>query len=148
MNMAWASMASRIRCCGSRSELLWWCSSSPAIFTAMYSRFISLPRVSGVWIFDLVANVQRRAGGDLPGLRVGWIACRDTELMKRLVACREHVTITNNALGEHIALEVLRSAQTYIDRAKHRVTHNPGWTEWRPPRAWADSPGLPRPAKR
>jgi aspartate/methionine/tyrosine aminotransferase len=60
----------------------------------------------------------------LPGLRIGWIACRDTGLMKRLVACREHITITNNTLGEHIALEVLRSAQAYIARARDRVTRN------------------------
>jgi len=60
----------------------------------------------------------------LPGLRIGWIACRDTDLMKRLVACREHITITNNTLGEHIALEVLRSAQAYIARARDRVTRN------------------------
>jgi hypothetical protein len=49
----------------------------------------------------------------LPSLRIDWIACRDTHLMKRLVACREH-----------IALEVLPSARAYLARARDSVTHN------------------------
>ena len=60
----------------------------------------------------------------LPGIRIGWIACRDAELMQRLIACREHITITNNVLGEHIALQVQRSPEPFIARAKARVAEN------------------------
>ncbi len=60
----------------------------------------------------------------LPGLRIGWIATRDTELIARLVAVREHLTITNNTLGEHISLEVLRDPDRYLELARQRVRHN------------------------
>ena len=60
----------------------------------------------------------------LPGIRIGWIACRDAELLQRLIACREHITITNNVLGEHIALQVQRAPEPFIARAKARVAQN------------------------
>jgi aspartate/methionine/tyrosine aminotransferase len=60
----------------------------------------------------------------LPGIRIGWLACRDTELMQRLLAAREHLTITNNVLGEHIALHVQRAPEAFIAQAKVRVAAN------------------------
>jgi aspartate/methionine/tyrosine aminotransferase len=60
----------------------------------------------------------------LPGIRIGWLACRDTELMQRLIACREHITITNNVLGEYIALQVQRAPEPFIARARARVAEN------------------------
>lgn len=60
----------------------------------------------------------------LPGIRIGWIACRDRELVRRLVACREHLTITNNVLGEHIALHVQRAPEPFLARARARVAEN------------------------
>jgi aspartate/methionine/tyrosine aminotransferase len=49
----------------------------------------------------------------LPGIRIGWIATRDADLMHRLLAAREHITITNNVLGEHIALQVQRDPELF-----------------------------------
>lgn len=60
----------------------------------------------------------------LPGIRIGWIACRDRELVQRLIACREHITITNNILGEHIALQVQRDPEPFVARARARVAEN------------------------
>ncbi|GIJ45292.1 aminotransferase [Virgisporangium aliadipatigenens] len=60
----------------------------------------------------------------LPGIRIGWIACRDRELVRRLVACREHITITNNVLGEYIALQVQRDPGPFVARARARVAGN------------------------
>jgi aspartate/methionine/tyrosine aminotransferase len=60
----------------------------------------------------------------LPGIRIGWIACRDRELMQQLLACREHITISNNTLGEHIALRVQSAPEPFIARARARVSEN------------------------
>lgn len=60
----------------------------------------------------------------LPGIRIGWIATRDRDLMHRLLACREHITITNNVLGEQIALRVQRNPAPFIAHAKERVAQN------------------------
>lgn len=60
----------------------------------------------------------------LPGLRIGWIATRDHDLMRQLVACREHLTITNNTLGEHLANRVLRAPEPFLDLARTRSVQN------------------------
>jgi aspartate/methionine/tyrosine aminotransferase len=60
----------------------------------------------------------------LPGLRVGWVATQDREVIRRLVACREHITITNNAFGEFAALEVLRAPEPFLDQARQRLAGN------------------------
>ena len=60
----------------------------------------------------------------LPGIRIGWLATRDTDLMQRLIAAREHITITNNVLGEYIALQVQRGAAPFVARARARVAEN------------------------
>ena len=60
----------------------------------------------------------------LPGIRIGWIATRDADLMHRLLAAREHITITNNVLGEYIALQVQRDSELFLARARARVAKN------------------------
>jgi aspartate/methionine/tyrosine aminotransferase len=58
----------------------------------------------------------------LPGIRIGWITTRDADLMHRLLAAREH--ITNNVLGEYIALQVQRDPELLLARARARVAEN------------------------
>jgi hypothetical protein len=60
----------------------------------------------------------------LPGIRIGWITTRDADLMHRLLAAREHITITNNVLGEYIALQVQRDPELFLARARARVAEN------------------------
>ena len=60
----------------------------------------------------------------LPGIGVGWITSRDADLMHRLVAAQEHITITNNVLGESIALQVQRDPELFLARARARVAEN------------------------
>ncbi len=65
----------------------------------------------------------------LPGIRIGWLATRDQSILDAILAIREQVTITNNALGETIALHVLRdptvaSTWTGRDNASNRIV---GW---------------------
>lgn len=60
----------------------------------------------------------------LAGLRVGWIACRNAELMKRLAAFRDYTTICNSAPSEILALIALRAKETVLSRSRGIVTGN------------------------
>jgi hypothetical protein len=44
--------------------------------------------------------------------------------MHLLLAAREHITITNNVLGDYIALQVQRDSELFLARARARVAKN------------------------
>ena len=60
----------------------------------------------------------------LTGIRIGWIASQDRSLIEQVLNARERITITNTALGEHIALHVLNDKQRHLSAARDRVTAN------------------------
>lgn len=88
----------------------------------------------------------------LPGIRIGWLATQDQSILDAILTIREQVTITNNALGEVIALRVLRDREKYLIKARQHVDANrelvAAWIdqhtafEWVPPEAGVV--GLPR----
>jgi aspartate/methionine/tyrosine aminotransferase len=89
----------------------------------------------------------------LGGLRIGWIACRDAELLGRLRARKDYTTICNSAPSEILALIGLRAADRLLDRTMTIVRSNlaeldrffeeqSGWIEWVRPRA--STIGFPR----
>jgi aspartate/methionine/tyrosine aminotransferase len=43
----------------------------------------------------------------LPGLRVGWLTCRDHVLMETLLAAKEHIFISGAVLDEELSARVL-----------------------------------------
>lgn len=52
----------------------------------------------------------------LAGLRIGWVATRDEELLNRLAAFKDYTTICNSAPGEFLATLALRHADTIAER--------------------------------
>lgn len=68
-------------------------------------------------------NVMSKAYG-LPGLRVGWIACRDRELLGRLERAKHYTTICNAGPSEFLAALALRHAETLLERTRARVAAN------------------------
>ncbi|MFC1724282.1 aminotransferase class I/II-fold pyridoxal phosphate-dependent enzyme, partial [candidate division KSB1 bacterium] len=60
----------------------------------------------------------------LPGIRIGWVASGSKEIIDGVLAVREQVTITNNAVGEEIAFTVLNKKAHFIKRAKDHVKTN------------------------
>lgn len=81
----------------------------------------------------------------LPGIRTGWIASQDRDLIDQCVAIREQVSISNNALSEVIAAKVLEDKAIYLQKAYQRIKTNLAllkeWMErqsdieWIPPEA-------------
>lgn len=76
----------------------------------------------------------------LAGLRIGWAVTADRGLGSRMRDLREHVTITNNALGEYAALQVLLDPAPHLARASAIVRTNRDiaarWVEEEPGVAW------------
>lgn len=60
----------------------------------------------------------------LPGIRIGWMVSQDQSLLKSVLNIREQVTITNNAIGEEIALQVLQQKDRYLSRARASILRN------------------------
>ncbi len=60
----------------------------------------------------------------LPGLRTGWLATQNQDVLRTALAVREQVSIANNALSEEIAFRVLTEKDRYVDMAKQRIHKN------------------------
>lgn len=52
----------------------------------------------------------------LPGLRLGWLATQDTDLLNRLAAYKNYTTICNSAPSEILALIALRNKEYILQR--------------------------------
>ncbi|NLF50315.1 MAG: aminotransferase class I/II-fold pyridoxal phosphate-dependent enzyme [Leptolinea sp.] len=62
----------------------------------------------------------------LPGIRIGWMATQDPAMLDSVLNIREQVTITNNAIGEEIALRVLQQKEKYLQKARASILENRG----------------------
>ena len=81
----------------------------------------------------------------LPGIRIGWLATQDQFILDSILTIREQITITNNSLGEAIALHVLERKDGFLKRSRAHVKKNldtvSRWVqkqpqiEWNPPLA-------------
>lgn len=65
-----------------------------------------LPQVADVYERGISVNVLSKAYG-LPGLRVGWIACRDAGLLDLLERYRHYLSICGSAPSERLAVAAL-----------------------------------------
>jgi aspartate/methionine/tyrosine aminotransferase len=52
----------------------------------------------------------------LPGLRIGWLAARDTSFIDDCLAYKDYTTICNSAPSEILGMIALQNGQTIIDR--------------------------------
>lgn len=60
----------------------------------------------------------------LPGIRIGWMVTQDEEVLDSALNIREQVTITNNAIGEEIALQVLKQKEKFLQKARTSILEN------------------------
>jgi len=59
-----------------------------------------------------------------PGIRIGWIAMRNTSLMESFLAAKEQINICNSAVDEKIALSVLERKDQLISDGNAHVQAN------------------------
>ncbi len=60
----------------------------------------------------------------IPGIRLGWAATQDKQLLAQLLAIREQISITNNVMSEAIALKVLADKETFLANARRQIKTN------------------------
>jgi aspartate/methionine/tyrosine aminotransferase len=78
---------------------------------------LRLPQAVDAYERGVSLNVMSKAYG-LPGLRIGWIACRDRELLERLVRFKHYLSICNSGPSERLALLALQSRDTILERTR------------------------------
>jgi aspartate/methionine/tyrosine aminotransferase len=71
-----------------------------------------LPQAADLYDRALSLNVVSKAYG-LPGLRIGWIACRDRRVLERMLKIKHYLSICNSAPSEVLACIALK--------ARHRI---------------------------
>jgi len=60
----------------------------------------------------------------LPGIRMGWIICKDVKLMETLLAAKEQILITNSVIDEEIAYQYLLSKQKFFPNVRKILLQN------------------------
>lgn len=74
-----------------------------------------LPYITEVYERGLSLNVTSKAFG-LPGLRVGWIACADNDLLSKMERMKHYLSICNSAPSERLALIALKNREAIVAR--------------------------------
>lgn len=83
----------------------------------------TLPQAADLSSTALSVNVMSKAYG-LPGLRVGWVACRDAALLERLVRGKYYTSICNAAPSEWLATVALRHRDAVLGRIRSIIATN------------------------
>ncbi|GAB2563635.1 aminotransferase class I/II-fold pyridoxal phosphate-dependent enzyme [Spirosoma aerophilum] len=69
-----------------------------------------------------VSSLSKAFG--VPGIRIGWIICRDASLMHQFLAAKEQIMITNSVVDEQIALHMLQNQTSRLAEAHQHIQTN------------------------
>jgi aspartate/methionine/tyrosine aminotransferase len=103
----------------------------------------TLPQAADLSPTALSLNVMSKSYG-LPGLRIGWLACRDHEVLERLERHKHYTTICNSGPSELLAAVALEAGERVQARNRQIIAENlpqfdaffarhPDVFEWAPP---------------
>ena len=84
---------------------------------------LRLPQVGDVYEKGLSLNVMSKAYG-LPGLRIGWIMCRDRDLLQKMERYKHYLSICNSAPSEWLTVIALRARETILNKNRALVNDN------------------------
>jgi len=60
----------------------------------------------------------------LPGIRMGWIICKDVKLMETFLAAKEQIFITNSVVNEEIAYQYLLNKNKFFPEVRKTLLQN------------------------
>lgn len=69
-----------------------------------------------------VSSVSKAYG--LPGIRLGWLICRDKELMETFLAAKEQIYICNSVADEEIAYKFLLKKEQFFSTIRKNIESN------------------------
>ncbi|SEK78812.1 Aspartate/methionine/tyrosine aminotransferase [Roseovarius nanhaiticus] len=86
-----------------------------------------LPFVADEYERGLSLGVMSKSYG-LPGLRIGWIACQDRDVLSRMERMKHYLSICNSGPSEHLARIALKARDRLLARNNAIVDANlPKW---------------------
>jgi len=86
-----------------------------------------LPFIADVYERGLSLNVMSKSYG-LPGLRIGWIACQDSEILSKMERMKHYLSICNSGPSERLTKIALLNRDTLLARNCGIVDENlPKW---------------------
>ncbi len=83
----------------------------------------AIPGFGDVYENGVSLGVMSKAYG-LPGLRIGWIATKNAEIMEKVAILKEYTTICNSAPSEFLAGVGLRNRETILERNLSIINEN------------------------
>ncbi len=84
---------------------------------------LRLPQAADVYEKALSLNVMSKAYG-MPGLRIGWIMCRDRGLLEKMERYKHYLSICNSATSEWLSVIALRARETILETNRALVNGN------------------------
>ncbi len=82
-----------------------------------------LPQIADIYEKGLSLNVMSKAYG-LPGLRIGWIACQNLDLLQQMERYKHFLTICNSAPSERLALIALKARDVILTKNRKLLSEN------------------------
>ncbi|MBT9585947.1 aminotransferase class I/II-fold pyridoxal phosphate-dependent enzyme [bacterium] len=83
----------------------------------------TLPQAADLYPRALSLNVMSKAYG-LPGLRVGWVACQDGDLLHRMGKVKDYLSICNSGPSEWLATIALKAGAQLLERNRQLARQN------------------------
>jgi aspartate/methionine/tyrosine aminotransferase len=83
------------------------------------SNNIRLPQVADLYEKGLSLNVMSKSYG-LPGLRIGWIASQDLDLLHQMEKMKHYLSICNSSPSEFLAVIALQASADILSR-NHKI---------------------------
>ena len=74
---------------------------------------LRLPQVGDIYERGLSLNVMSKAYG-MPGLRIGWIMCKDKDILQNMERYKHYLSICNSAPSEHLSIIALKARQQIL----------------------------------
>jgi len=84
---------------------------------------LRLPPAVDIYERGISLSVMSKSYG-LPGLRIGWIACRDRQLLQRMERIKHYLSICNAAPSEVLAQIALKGSDAILSRNRRIVARN------------------------
>jgi aspartate/methionine/tyrosine aminotransferase len=82
-----------------------------------------LPAIADAYEKGVSLNVMTKSFG-LAGLRIGWVACQDEEMVQKIGSFKLYTSICNSAPSEILAVMALRAKDIILKRNRSILLHN------------------------
>jgi aspartate/methionine/tyrosine aminotransferase len=81
---------------------------------------MTLPQVADIYECGISLGVMSKAYG-LPGIRVGWVACRDVEVLRRMERMKHYTSICGSVPSELLARIALKARERILARNRSLI---------------------------